>query len=392
MTETTIPAAYRPGYLRAAAHDPDLASLYVGNTLISDPVGDAAVDSLRTCAPDTVNALINAGMERDWDTLRRGPKPLQDFFGELESPPDWYRPEEYRAGIAAFHEHSDLFVPAFIIATLLNFSSLISKAFCMTRRVTTKHGLRRIRQNTRHLLEVMLPGALERHGEGWKLSVRIRLVHAQVRRLIRDSGDWDETVYGVPLSAAHMGFASANFSATMLRYVNQLGARLESEERESFMQVWRYASWLSGTPGALLFEGDEARTARLSLVAAACEPRPAREPALISHAVIKAVPDVAELKDPAARRAMVRHGYAVSRALLGREVADRLSFPRQPTLGLLAWLRCKRGIYRRLSRVAPGAARRWRMDQFVLLLDASMIEGITYHLPDQLDALKATPW
>ena len=60
----------------------------------------------------------------------------------------------------------------------------------------------------------MLPDALKRQGDGWKLSVRIRLVHARVRRLIRTSGDWDEAVYGAPLSAAHLALASANFSAT----------------------------------------------------------------------------------------------------------------------------------------------------------------------------------
>ena len=77
----------------------------------------------------------------------------------------------------------------------------------MTGRVTTGQGPRRIRQNTRHFIEIMLPGALDREGEGWKLSVRIRLVHAQVRRLLRAADGWDEAVYGTPISAAHLGLA-----------------------------------------------------------------------------------------------------------------------------------------------------------------------------------------
>ena len=105
-------------------------------------------------------------------------------------------------------------------------------------------GPRRVRQNTRHFIEIMLPGALDRQGDGWKLSVRIRLVHAQLRRLIRDQGNWDEEVYGTPLSAAHMALASANFSATTLR----LGAEMDEEMRYGYMHAWRYASWLIGTP------------------------------------------------------------------------------------------------------------------------------------------------
>ena len=37
-----------------------------------------------------------------------------------------------------------------------------------------------------------MPGGLEPGGDGWKLSLRIRLVHAQSRKLIRETSDeWD---------------------------------------------------------------------------------------------------------------------------------------------------------------------------------------------------------
>ena len=134
-------------------------------------------------------------------------------------------------GREAFHRYSDLFIPAFFVVTLQNAATLISKAFYTTGRVTTDHGGRRIRQNTRHFVEIMLPGALEREGEGWKLSVRIRLVHAQVRRLIRSAGNWEERIYGTPLSAAHMALSAANFSATMLYQADRLGAHLNAAER-----------------------------------------------------------------------------------------------------------------------------------------------------------------
>ena len=206
--------------------------------------------------------------------------------------------------------------------TLQNAASLISKAFYTTGRVTTPHGLRRIRQNTRHFIEIMLPGALERQGDGWKLSVRIRLVHARVRRLVRTSGNWDEAVYGVPLSAARMGLAAANFSATMLHQAERLGARLDAEARASFMQIWRYASWLIGTPEALLFEGDEAETNELYRIAGVCEPPPGEEATAIANAMVTALPHVAGLAEPAAQQAMVAHTYRVCRALLGHQLAD----------------------------------------------------------------------
>ena len=152
------------------------------------------------------------------------------------------------------------------------------------------------------------------------------------------SDEWDEAVHGVPLSAAHLALASANFSAMMLRQAARLGAHLDDEARASFMQIWRYASWLIGTPEALLFEGDEAKTAEFSRIAGLCEPPTNDESVVIANTLVNALPLIAGLTNPAAQRSMVTHTYRVSRALLGDEFADRLQFPRQRTARLLTWL------------------------------------------------------
>ena len=389
---TKIPSAYRAGYEKARALDPGLADRYVEHTVMGDPRADAVIDALAPMDQTEVHRLIAAGMEQDEKVLADAPKPLRDFFQWIEEPPAWFDPASVYAGCRAFHRYSDLFIPAFFVVTLQNAATLISKAFYMTGRVTTEHGLRRIRQNTRHFIEIMLPGALGRQGEGWKLSVRIRLVHAQVRRLLRASDEWDEAVYGAPVSAAHLALASANFSATMLRQADRLGAHLDAEERASFMQIWRYASWLIGSPEALLFEGDEARTAELHRVASVCEPPPDDESAVIANALVNAVPLIAGIDDADKRRSMALHVYRVSRALLGHDLADRFRFPRQGTAGLLTWLQWKRRLYRGIQRMAPRMAGKWQGKNFVFLLDASMIDDLSYRLPDRLEATRASPW
>ena len=390
--DTLVPSAYQAGYDKAAALNPDLAAKYIEHTVIDDPVADAVIEALAPFDHGQMHRFIKAGMEQDAKILAEAPRLLRDFFDGLETPPAWWDRDAVLQGRYAFHGYSDLFIPAFVIVTLRNFTSLMSKVFCMTGRVTTDQGLRRIRQNTRHLIEIMLPGALEREGDGWKLSVRIRLVHAQIRRLLRTSGKWDEVIYGTPISAAHMGLASANFSASMIQEAVRLGADLNTEARAGIMQIWRYASWLAGTPEALLFNGDEAETTELSRIAHLCEPLPSEESVLISNAVVRALPEIAKLTDPAAKQAMVEQGYRVSRALLGDELADQLGFPRQWTAGLLPWLRGKRRLHRTFRQLAPQMAQRWRVNQFVLLLDATMIEDLSYRLPDHLEATKASPW
>ena len=77
----------------------------------------------------------------------------------------------------------------------------------------------------------MIPDGLERDGEGWKLSVRICLIHGHMRQLFSQSGQWDTEAYGVPLHAAHIGLASALFSEQLMTHTPRLGVRMTKEER-----------------------------------------------------------------------------------------------------------------------------------------------------------------
>lgn len=387
-----IPSAYQVAYEKAHALNPDLAEKYIEHTVRDDPVADAVIESLAPFDHGQVHRFIKAGMEQNAELLAKAPRYLRDFFEKFETPPSWFDRDSVLPGRQAFHDYSDLFIPAFIAATLQNFASLMSRVFYTTGRVLGEYSSRRIRQNTRHFIEIMLPDALDRHGEGWKLSVRVRLIHAQIRRLARASDEWDEAVYGVPISAAHVALASANFSATVLRYAQELGADMDDEARNGFMQIWRYASILIGAPEELLFEGDEAKTAEFSRIAHICEPPPGNEAVIIANATIKALPDIAGKTDPKDRQSMIDHGYRVCRALLGDELADQLSFPRQPTSGLLTWMRGKRRVHRAVHRMAPNIAQKWRGKSFAYLIEASIIDDLSYRIPDHLKSEKATPW
>ena len=199
------------------------------------------------------NRLLQAGMEGQDDALRDAPAIVRKFFDEASTPPDWVDLSGFRPGFRLFHRNSNLALGAMVGGTLVEgFSTNISKSFFITGRVRDQ-GVRRLRQNNRHMVEIFIPGGLERTGDGWKLSVRIRVVHAMVRRLLNDSDEWDAEAWGVPISAAHVGFAITAFSARLLKHLRDLGAKFDDEERASFMQVWRYSGYLMGIPESILF-------------------------------------------------------------------------------------------------------------------------------------------
>ncbi len=290
-----IPSDYIAGYEKARLADPDIAARYVAHTTIGDPVMDALVEEMAELTQSQVHEFIQAGMEEDREGLRDAPKSLRDFFIDAPpSDPDWLDHNAFAPGVRAFQRNSVTILSAFVTGVLIDgFSTLISKSFVQTGRIFD-NGVRRLKQNNRHQMEIFFPRGLQRYGDGWKLSVRIRFVHAQVRRLLAQTEEWEHDSWGVPISAAHMGYAVACFAARSIKHSESLGARYSKEERASFHDVWRYSGYLMGIPETILFT-DEEHALHLYRIGSLCEPPPTMEAIIMTNALINSAPLVANI-------------------------------------------------------------------------------------------------
>jgi hypothetical protein len=250
-------------------------------------------------------------------------------------------------------------------------------------------GVKRLKQNNRHLVEIFIPGGLERQGDGWKLSVRIRLIHGQVRRLLAESPEWDAGAWGVPLCASHIAYASAVFSALLLRRAAALGVHLTQEERDSFMCVWRYSAHLMGVPSELLFS-DEQNALDIQRIGEMCEPPPSIEACQMANALINSAPVVVGITDPKERKALTRKIYRISRALIGDSLADALRYPPSSTFGVLPMVRLGNHLDIALQKWMPTVWRRRQASQFFQIVELSHYDadGLSYRMPSQLHAEK----
>lgn len=387
------PTAYVPGYEKARRTDPELADRYLEHTTRGDPLADAAIESMAGMPQERIHRLITAGMEEDEAGFRDAPAELRELIEFSATAPAWFDSRAVYPGCRAFHADSDLYVQALVGSSIVRgFTTLIAKSFFGTGRLTD-HGVRRLRQNIRQLIEIMMPGGLERHGEGWKLSVRIRLIHSQVRRQFSKSGEWDEAEDGVPIHMAHVALAAANFSARVLEAGMRLGAEPTPEEREAFVQIWRYSGYLMGVPETILFRS-EAEALDLCRVAFACEPRPEIESVVMGNALVNSAPVVIGIRKPSERQDLADYVYRVSRALIGDELADQLNFPRRSTRGLLFYLRTKRRLAKRVRSLVPGWEARAKVDRFTALVDNSRLRDplISYRLPPKLHSDETQTW
>lgn len=390
MTALQAPGAYVEGYATARGVDPALADAYIRHTRIGDPDLDPVIEEVADLASDQLQRVIRAGIEQDVEALRQAPRSLRHFFEDKVGPPPWLDFEAHAPAVRAFNVNAANVLVAFVCGVLIEgFSTLISKSFATTGRVLNPESARRrLMQNNRHLMEVFFPGGMERDGDGWKLSTRLRFVHARVRHLLANSGAWDIGYYGTPISAAHLGLATTVFSMRLLEHAALVGAVFNEDEQASVMQVWRYAGVVMGVPEAILFvDRDHAR--RIFEIAHLCEPEPDSDAAAMANALIGAIPLTAGIEGERQQRKVMKLAYRLSRSLIGKELADQLQFPKMNTVGSLAAFRARQ----RLQRFVQGR-QKVRLTNFSQMLDISVYDrpDDRYRMPDHYLSARSNPW
>ena len=381
-----IPTAYTESYAKARLVDPTAADNYIKHTLIGDPELDPVMEELSSLPPPDLHRFIEAGIEQQDDVLPTAPRVLRDYFENFKDPP-WLDYEAFRPGIRAFHANVNLMLVAFVTGVLVEgFSTLIAKSFNITGRVASTK--RRLQQNNRHMMDIFFPGGLLRNGDGWKLSTRIRFIHTRIRNLLAKSDDWDHEALGMPVSAAHLGFAISVFSQRLVEYSLLVGALLNKEEQESVINVWRYTGYLMGIPETILYTSS-ADAVKMYKIGYLCEPPPDSDSVAVANMLIQSIPAVADINDPVEKKTLIKLAYRLSRALIGNRIADQFQFPKTSTLGTLWSYRMKQRFQRFLK-----SNQILRSENFSQLLKISVYDdqGLSYRMPDHVHTAKSIDW
>ncbi len=394
LSRMQVPTIFAPGYEQAKLFDPTLAPTYIAHMHVGDPLADAAMRDLTRMDPAESGRLLQAAFQLQDAVLRDAPPSLQRFVHEVATIPPWYDRAVAQHGCRVFLHNPDQFLAAFAAGAIVEgFSTMISKSFAITGRMIDD-GVRRLRQNLRHLLDIFLPRGVEPSGDGWKLTLRIRMVHARVRTLLKDSEEWEYANWGLPLSAAHLALASAAFSARLLELAQKLGAALkDKDDREAFMAVWSYDAWIMGVPDPLLFHS-QADGLRLFTLGNLCEPPPDEDAIALANCIVNSAPVVIGVTEPKARADFARYAYRIARELVGDARAERLHFPPKNPIPILPWLRMQASLKRCVGRFLPGVDRLQRRRSFTHILSLTDLgaAGITYNLPDHVRSDMSSKW
>jgi len=220
-----------------------------------------------------------------------------------------------------------------------------------------EQALKRLNETARFVQAVCRPGGMRPFAEGWQITVKVRLIHAQVRRMILKSGKWSESAWGAPVNQHDMAGTTLLFSIAMMTGLRKLGVRIDSEEGERYIHLWRWVGRTIGVHDALL-PVSEPDAMRLADLIAATMGTPDQDSRDLTKALFDAAWDGAvtsKQRRDAARK--VVFGTTLCRELIGNEIADQLAVPRNTFRYAMPMVRRLVGGVERFTRAVPFAER-----------------------------------
>jgi len=296
-----------------------------------DPQADELVATLNDLRAGQANRMLKQALDEGIGSVRRPPRALVQFFRQIDEVPLWVDWERLDRGGAALLRTGPLGALVLACYSLpLSYASpdgnkpLVASGRLMAR------AFRRLTETARFVVETCRPNGLRRFSEGFKITIRVRLMHAQIRRLLLQRGTWPVDRWGIPVNQAYMAGTNVLFSAVFIEGLRGLGMELDPEERDDLVQLWRYNGLLMGVDPKLCAATEAEGLRLIRLTHAILEP-----PDDDARALIRALMEVPlqAARTPAemavARRA-VDLLYAVSRHLIGDDLADALDYPRTP--------------------------------------------------------------
>lgn len=336
-----VPSGYSSLEIAGAIHGAR-AENYADFLWRSDPLADAVMDEFARMAENEWRARLELALAKGIEAVPQAPEPLRTLFHQLESVPVWLDRERCNLGGATFLRCRLGFAVLAMLALPIIYSwPAGNKPLALSGQLVHRAS-QRLKDTTRYVFAVCQPDGLSRFSEGFAMTVRVRLIHAQVRRLLLASGQWHSEEWGTPINQCHMAGTNLMFSVGVLDGLTRLGYRFKPAEREALMHLWRYAGYLLGVDNELLVPNEFEGQGFLDMMFA-FEPDPDDDSRALVNALMQTSFDyIRNFK--IGRVCSINLCYGISRSLIGNEQAAALGFPETPWRLLVPAIRPLTGL------------------------------------------------
>jgi hypothetical protein len=313
----------------ARPNDEELVALRAGLMRRDEPAA-ALVQAVRDDPALTVRDLHRAfASGTDADV----PEPVKVFLDAVREHPSWVDDRQLARGARACRAYG------MDAGLVLAYGSLLGgyrtaaalEPLVRTGRLTGGETLRRVKETSIWWRAVTAPGGLDTDGEGYRLSLHVRVMHALVNERLAADPSWDWAARGMPINQYDQASTLGVFSTSFLLHLRLLGVRVTRGDARAVMHLWSYVGWLMGVDEKWL-PFDERRGRRLLYHFLAYDPPPDANSVALAGALIGMNDDVTD----GWRRVYERErALSVGTWLLGRAAMRDLGLPpRLPWYGL----------------------------------------------------------
>jgi hypothetical protein len=228
-------------------------------TMLGDIVADAYAALIPKYGFRGLIAMLTQACEQGVEAVADAPPQLAAFIADMEHAPDWVDMDLVREGarldLNATAHLAPFAIRGAFVATFLNKYSALPMA--LTGTLSNDSAARRVNETATFFATTILPGALERHGAGFKAAAMVRLMHSMVRFNAIRSGRWDVSVYGVPIPQVDQMPAGLIPIFLMAFQMLRQGRTTFTAQERAKVELARYRCFLLGLPEDLLADTPE---------------------------------------------------------------------------------------------------------------------------------------
>ncbi|MBC3843127.1 DUF2236 domain-containing protein [Streptacidiphilus sp. 4-A2] len=210
----------------------------------------------------TVEALFARGDVGRFNTLMRWftqagqplpdglPDEVHDYLRTTAAPPDWVDWDEMEKARLFFIDNN------VHVSTALSFASMPACYVVphVARLLSATHSLdypsKRMAETGQFTVYLMRPDAFEAGSRFLPAAQKVRLLHAAIRRDLRQEGLWDEAALGVPICQEDMIGGQMMFSIQVLDALHRMGIHVTNEGAEAYYYTWRVVGAILGVDPA----------------------------------------------------------------------------------------------------------------------------------------------
>lgn len=218
-----------------------------------DPDMDRLVDWMTAVGTREARLLFERALEHGVDSIPDAPASLREFFAVYGQKPDWVDDALLARGAEVCQMTGA--VGAWVMrdgALMGGYQSPDFNRVLVMTGALEKGSSKRLAETSHWWLACTEQGGMDRYGEGTKSTLRVRMIHALVRRHVARRNDWDLVEDGVPINQLDMAATQLAFSIVLLQGVRTLGYAFSAEDGKSVVHLMRYVGWLMGVEPELL--------------------------------------------------------------------------------------------------------------------------------------------